>query len=294
MRRWNNRTQTLSSTSVSSASTPFITPRSSTYPSGDEDEDEETHTDGNDDMTAKQQKPFEFLKLPSELRNKIYEFIFRDAPFVIDLDPDNYRNIHRKISIFLVCRQIYDEASHYFYASHTVRLFPTHPGKFFKAKKPLLARLSPRNRASISTLQLRLGPGWNHPPRGWVVNEALGLKDAVNVRKLKCFVEVDPSDNVFAGFRRGIDYGKFSRNLLDEVLIEVPSITEIQFDAWPSVKKDGDMLCGLIEVALKHEKMISWGKEKGWTDDGDADLAEISLVKKMGGVVLNRAVAVLA
>lgn len=270
MKRRGNGAQALASASVSS--TPLLTPQSSTYPS--EDEDEGAPEDGDEETAATKQKPFKFLELPSELRNEIYGLIFYEAPSVIDLDPDNFRHIHRKISVFLVCRQICDEASHHFYSTHTIRLFPTYPGKFFKAKKPLLARLSPRNRASISTLQLRLGPGWNNPPRGWVVNEALGLRDAVNVRILKCFVEVDPSDSVFAGFRRGIDYGQFSRTLLTEVLDEVPSVAEIQFDAWPSVKKDGDMMRGLIETARQQKKLISWGKEKGWSDEEDADLVK--------------------
>lgn len=126
------------------------------------------------------------------------------------------------------------------------------------------------------------------------MNDTLGLKDAVNVRILKCFVEVDPSDKVFAGFRSNINYPNFSRKLLENVLAEVPSITEIQFDAWPSVKKDGEMMRGLVEVALQQKKMVSWGPERGWNNDEDADLDEILLVKKMGGIVLSRGVAALA
>lgn len=267
----------------STTSTPTST-QTSAYPSEDEDEDD-------DELLPKKLKHFLFLDLPSELRNRVYGFVFSGAPAVIDLDPDNYGTIYRKMSIFLVCRQMCDEAQHHFYSTQTFRLFPTYPGRFFKTKKPLLARLSPRNRASISTFQLRLGPGWNKPPRGWVVNDALGLKDAVKVRILKCFIEVDPTDKIFAGFRSDIFYEKFSRKLLEEILVELPSLTEIQFDAYPSVKKDGAMVRGLVEVALQHNKLISWGPERGWNNDEGADLEEILLVKKMGEVVLSRGVA---
>jgi len=276
---------------TSSATSTPITALSSAYPSADEDQEDD---DDDGSLRLKKSKPFRFLDLPSELRNKVYGYVFSGAPSVIDLDPENYRTIYRKIAFFLVCRQISSEASHHFYSTHAIRLFPTFPGKFFKSKKPLLARLSPRVRASISTFQLQLGPGWNAPPRGWVVNDALGLKDAVHVRVLKCMVEVDTTDDIFAGFRSGVNYEKFGRKLLEEVLSQVPSITEVQFDAWPSVKKDGAMMCGLIQAALQQNKMVSWGPERGWNNDEDAGLEEILLVKKMGGIVLSRGAAVLA
>jgi len=288
-RRGRGRPPSRALISTSAASTPPLT---SAYPS-ENDEEEEEEDEDSDKLPAKKSKHFKFLELPSELRNKVYSFVFCDAPSVIDLDPDNYRDIHRKISIFFVCRQLCDEASHHFYSTHTVRLFPTFPGRFFKTKRPLLARISPRNRASISTFQLRLGPGFHQPPRGWVVNDALGLKDTVNVRILKCFVEIDPTDNsIFPGFGFDNFYEKFSRKLLADVLMAVPSITEIQFDGYSSVKKTGLMMRGLIEVALQHKKLVTWGPERGWSNDEDASLDEILLVKQMGGLVLSRGFAV--
>jgi hypothetical protein len=213
-------------------------------------------------------KPFKFFDLPSELRNKIYEIHFNSIPTILDLDPDNYKVIGGKLPLLLVSKQIHEEAAHYFYASHTVRLFPTHPGRFFKTKKPLLARLPSRHRASITSIQLRLGPGFTNPPRGWVVNDALGLQDTVSVRLLAVFVEVDTSDPIFKGFRRDEDgfYEKFSRDLLNQVLISVPSILEVQFDAYPSVREEGDMMRGLLAAANKHKKLISWGPERGWNE----------------------------
>ncbi|KAL2127772.1 hypothetical protein VTI74DRAFT_10188 [Chaetomium olivicolor] len=217
-------------------------------------------------------KPFRFLDLPSELRIEIYALHFADSGPVIDLDSDNYKRIHKKLAILRTCRTIYHEASHVFYSTHTFRVFPTHPGRFFKTKKPLLARLNPQQRRSLTSLELRLGPGWSGPPRGWVVNPALGLAECVNVRKLTVFVQCDPSDGFFSGFRKADGfYESFSRNLLDGVLAELPLLDQVHFDAWSNVKKSGAMMTGLLEVARARGKKICWGPERGWTD-GDEEV----------------------
>jgi hypothetical protein len=225
-----------------------------------------------------QPKRFLFLTLPSELRVKIYEYYFDDAETVLDLAPDNYKRLHKRLSIIRTCKQMHDEINHYFYSSRTFRIFPTHPGRYFKTKKPLLARMKPCQRDCITSLELRLGPGWNNPPRGWVVNPALGLNECIHVQKLNVFVECDPSDGIFKGFRRfeGF-YEEFSRNLLASVLKELPNVTTIEFDAWSSVKKGGDMMRGLLEVANQTQKAITWGPERGWTDTTDADDASVDL-----------------
>jgi hypothetical protein len=216
----------------------------------------------------KKQPPFRFFDLPSELRLKVYEYHFSNIEEVLDLDHDNYKRIHQKLSIFRTCRQIYTEASHAFYSTHTVRIFPIW-GKFFKSKKPLLARMSANQRASMTTLELRLGPGFNRPPRGWVVNDALGLKGCVNVRRVKVFVECDPSNDIFKGFRRSDGfYEKFSQDLLEGVLNEMPWCKVVEFDANPSVKKSGAMMTGLLSITTKMCCKLAWGPEKGW-DDGE-------------------------
>merc|ERR1711964_57235 len=68
-------------TPASSAVTSAV---NSAYPSEAEDEDATSKT-----------KPFPFLSLPSELRNKIYYMVFSVAPAVIDLDPSTHRIYHR-------------------------------------------------------------------------------------------------------------------------------------------------------------------------------------------------------
>jgi hypothetical protein len=250
-------------------------PQSSECPSAYASED--------DEATQVVRKPFRLLDLPSELRLKIYGILFQTIPDVIDLDPDNFRNIYRKLYILYVSRQINAEASHLFYSTSTFRIFPCHSGRFFKTKKPLLARLSPRCRASISSLELRLGPGFASPPKGWAVTETLGLKDAVNVRILKVMVQVDTSNAIFNGFRaKGAEddfYENFSKDLLEKVLTSVPSIVDVQFDAWPGVQKDGAMLRALLDVANKHKKFISWGPERGWDKEKGKGWADVVMRK---------------
>jgi hypothetical protein len=212
----------------------------------------------------KRAKAFRFLDLPTELRLRVYGYYFADCGSVIDLSPDNYRRIHKQLRLFRTCRQIYNEAAPYFFSAFTFRVFPISPGRFFKTKKPLLARLTPHQRSWITSLELRLGPGFNNPPRGWVVNDALGLRDCVRVRKLRVYVEIDPSDNALKGFRRAEGfYEDFSSRLMREILTSVPGIEVVEFDAWSSVKISGRMMQGLLK-SISPTHQLAWGPERGW------------------------------
>ncbi|RDA82470.1 hypothetical protein CP532_0416 [Ophiocordyceps camponoti-leonardi (nom. inval.)] len=249
------------------------TPLSSTYPSTCASEAETE-----DEVTAlkkarkirRPSKPFPFLDLPPELRIQVYEHYFKDTDAVLDLGPDNYKRIHKLLGLMRVCKLLHAEATHFFYSSRSFRLFPTYPGRYFKTKKPLLARLKPNQRECLVSLELRFGPGWNAPPRGWAVNDALGLHDCVHVQKLRVFVECDPSDGVFKGFRRSENfYESFSRNLLAAVIDALPAVRCVEFDAWSSVKKSGAMMRSLVDVAAQSKLLIRWGPERGWTDADD-------------------------
>lgn len=217
--------------------------------------------------------PFHFLSLPSELRLKIYAYYFQDSENeVLDLCPQNYKRFHKRLGLVRVCRQVHAEVTHFFYSTRTFRIFPTYPGRYFKTKRPLLARLKPVQRKCITSLELRLGPGWDAPPKGWAVTDILGLKDCVNVIKLNVFVEIDPSDSFFKSFRRSEGFFiSFSRTLLSNVLDQMPAVTTLQFDAWPGVKKSGAMLHGLLDLVTQRKRLICWGPERGWTDEDEPD-----------------------
>jgi len=287
-----SRAQGLSSAPTpipSGATTPCSSAFPSTYPSGDELDPGHSVTyipirrltlqdfspaePRKPDVPARDlSKPFRFLDLPSELRVNIYEHHFAGADAVLDLNHENHRRIHKKLAILRTCRTVYAEASHFFYRSHAFRVFPTHAGRFFKTKRPLLARLKPHQRACITRLELRLGPGWSKPPSGWVVNDALGLRDCVNVRKLTVFVQLDPSASFLDGFRKAEGfYEAFSRRLLDNILRAMPFLEAVEFDAWESVRKGCPIMQNLLDVTLQHRRRISWGPERGWTDAGEAE-----------------------
>jgi hypothetical protein len=267
------------------------TPRSSAYPSAYPSEAE--------DEVAPIPKTgsFPFLSLPSELRNKIYSLVFSLAPPHLDLDPSIFKIFYRTqmFAIFRVSSQLYREATHHFFSTHTFRIFPTYPGRYFKTKRPLLSRLPAQYRESITSLELRLGPGWNNPPRGWVVNDALGLADCTSVRVLKIFVECDPSDAIFKGFRKSEGfYEEFSANLLDEVMKRVPSIKIVEFDAYTSVLRTGDMMSGLEDVVAKYKgKIVSWGPERGWEKETEQIWLDALLIHA-ASQRLSKTVAVLA
>ncbi|KAH7122145.1 hypothetical protein B0J13DRAFT_589441 [Dactylonectria estremocensis] len=216
--------------------------------------------------------PFHFLSLPSEIRIDIYAYFFHDIDDILDLGPGNYKQIHKKLGLMRVCKQVHEEACYYFYSSRTFRIFPIHPGKYFKTKKPLLARLKQHQRRNITSLQLRLGPGWSAPPRGWVINPALGLQDCTDVEILKVFVQCDPSDAIYTGFRQPNGfYEGFCRDLLSGILEELPSVQVVEFDGFTGVRKCGEMMRSLLDVATKADRLIGWGPERGWTDDMHED-----------------------
>jgi len=221
-------------------------------------------------------RPFRFFDLPTELRLKILEAVLV-RPKTIDLEPDNYRYIAPGLKLFLVSHRMHEEASECFYSINAFRLFPIH-GRFFHTKKPLLVRLAPRYRALIKTIELRLGPGWTAPPKCWIVDARLGLGNITAGRLLKIFVECDPaSDEIFEGFRAGQDfYTYFCKDLVHSVLEQVPSLKEIQFDAYPSVARGSPLMQALIKEGNAKNTRITYGPERGWVTDIGKAMAALS------------------
>lgn len=204
--------------------------------------------------TGAQRQTFRFFDLPFELRSKVLSYILV-LDRVIDLDPNNYRAAHQRLNIFLVSQRLHAESSQIFYSRHTFRIFPTH-GRFFSPKtKPLLSRLSGQYCERLTSLELRLGPGWSNPPKSWRVTDALGLEQMSAVRTIKVFVECDPSHEIFRGFRIGKDFfTEFAAELLEGVMKRLPVLERVEYDGWPSVMREGPLVERLVGVAKEMGK----------------------------------------
>ncbi|CAK7234655.1 hypothetical protein SCUCBS95973_009009 [Sporothrix curviconia] len=229
----------------------------------------EDDPEGKGKEPAKPIQPFRFLDLPSELRIKVYGYHFQGIDPVTDLSPDNYRTVWRKLLLLRTCRTLYHEASYYFYSRHIFRIFPTHPGRFFKTRRPLLARLKKHQLSAMTRLELRLGPGFNKPPKCWVVQRKLGLKECVNVHTVNVFVQLDPSVSWLDGFRKAGFYETFSSALLNDILKELPHVDTVEFDGYESVRKNCPIMEALQSTVREHALRVTWGPRNGWTATSD-------------------------
>ncbi|KAI4249934.1 MAG: hypothetical protein LQ352_005483 [Teloschistes flavicans] len=220
-----------------------------------------------------------FFDLPSELRSKILSYLLCVHRRTVDLDPSNFTAAIARLNLFLVSKQFGFEAYNVFYAGHTFRIFQTH-GRFLgKRTAPLLARLPSYYRNVITSLELRLGPGWSDPPKPWYVSDRLGLEDCIAVRTLRVFVEVDPSSPIFKGFRLNEDFFTiFSGSLLQQVMQRLPVLDTVEFDAYPSVDRHGALMTRLLEETRKARKLVAWGPEREW-GDSLADKLEIARLR---------------
>jgi hypothetical protein len=89
-------------------------------------------------------------------------------------------------------------------------------------------------------------------------------------RTLKVFVQCDPSHPVFEGFRISKDYyTDFCGQLLQKILERLPGLVQVEFDAWPSVEKNGPLMARLLAETRHAQKKVLWGPERGWTDYDD-------------------------
>jgi len=203
----------------------------------------------------------------------------------------NYRTILPRLSLFYVSRRMHDEAYRVFYAQ-SLRLFPTH-GRFHRTKKPLLARLPVHYREAINKLEFRVGPDWTAPPRCQHVGPTLGLTDCTNLRTLKIFVEIDPSDNVFAGFRGANateeTYKWFCVDIVRGIQEQVPGLETVEIDAYPSVKRDTPLVAALRRTIQEGGQKIVWGPLRGWEKEVDAGL--IGLEDALGSMTLGGSLA---
>lgn len=221
---------------------------------------------------------FRFFDLPSEIRLRIYHLVLftprkRNTARTNGNAGSSSKGkllapVSHRISLFLTSRRMHDEATHYFYAVQTFRIFPIQDYH----RMPTIRALSPRYRAMLSTVELILGSSWTAPPKSWTVNKGLGLQDMTTVRMLKVFIQCDPSHPAFEGFRVSREYyTHFAGNLLRQILQSLPSVVQVEFDGWPSVDKHGPLMNRLLLEARTAQKKIHWGPERGWSDFDDYD-----------------------
>lgn len=227
-----------------------------------------------DTMPTKQPLPFRFFDLPSEIRLRIYSFALfipqRKGRLTNGGVGASSKNmplppLSRRISLYLVSRQMHNEASHLVYSSQTFRLFPIQDFSL----APTVREIPPRYRSSVSAIELILGSSWTAPPRSWRVTKGLGLQDMTRVRTLKVFIQCDPSHPMFEGFRISKEfYTEFAGELLRKIFSRLPSLVQVEFDGYPSVQRDGPLMSRLLTEARDARKMILWGPERGWSGYG--------------------------
>jgi hypothetical protein len=239
---------------------------------------EDQHEDEEEEEEKTEIIPFRLFDLPTEIRLKIYDFVLWGSKRKIAARPNgnvgaSSKNkplapLSQRLSLFLACRRIHDEASQLFYSAQIFRVFPIQD----YSRLPTLASLAPSHWPLIRTIELILGSSWTAPPKSWRVTDKLGLTQMQRVRTLKVFVQCDPSQPFFEGFRISKDYYTgFAGDLLHQILEQLPNLLQVEFDAWPSVEKKGPLMSRLLSEVRTAGKKILWGPERGWSDLDDDD-----------------------
>ena len=201
---------------------------------------------------------FRFFDLPGELRERVLEYALHvDEPIDIGL------NVVSKIKLLLVSKRFHHEAAAVFYSTNAFRILPTHSRAVERRAKPVLRRVPPRYRAMVTAAELRFGPHWSKPPKCWVVDKHLGLEQMKGLRRLDVFVQADPSDDVYQGFRISRDfYTHLAVEKLRAVLQRLPSVREVHIDHWPGVKRKGPLITALVDEARAKELRVGWGTQR--------------------------------
>lgn len=217
--------------------------------------------------------PFRFFDLPSEIRLQIYGFVLwstgrKDSARPSGNVGSSSKNkplapLSHRLALFLACRRLHDEAAALFYSVQTFRVFPIQD----YSRQPTLASLGISYRSMIGKIELILGSSWTAPPKSWRVTNRLGLTQMTGVRVFKIFIQCDPSHPWFEGFRISNDYYTgFCGGLVHQILEQLPNVGHVEFDAWPSVQKNGALMRRLLSEVRTAGKKIYWGPERGWND----------------------------
>lgn len=243
--------------------------------------DDRYNTDEDDDLDEEPRpvQPFRFFDLPSEIRLKVYDYVLfgetkRKGPPRTNGNVGSSRKnkllapLSHRLSLFLTSRCIHDEACVLFYSVQIFRVFPIQD----YSHQTTLISLAPSYRPLVNKIELILGSSWSAPPKTWKITKHLGLTEMTGVRTFKIFVQCDPSHPVFEGFRISSGfYTGFAGDLVQKILEQLPKLSQVEFDAWPSVQKNGPLMRRLISEVKAANIRIFWGPERGWNDWEDED-----------------------
>ncbi|KAH8693831.1 hypothetical protein BGW36DRAFT_383832 [Talaromyces proteolyticus] len=241
-------------------------------------QEEEYHEDEDEPGYQQAISPFRFFDLPSEIRLKIYGYVLFGSKRKVSSRTNGNVGLSSKnkplaplshrLSLFLASQRIHDEAAALFYSVQTFRVFPIQDYSRF----PTLADLGKSYRPMIGKIELILGSSWTAPPKSWKITHRLGLAEMVNLRIFRVFIQCDPSHPIFEGFRISNDfYTGFAGGLVRQILELLPNLEHVEFDAWPSVQKNGALMRRLLAEVRGAGKQIYWGPERGWNDWEDDD-----------------------
>lgn len=202
-------------------------------------------------------KPFPFLELPGEIRNRIYALVL--------FSKSGYRGIDgrkkSRTSILVVNKEVHQEAAYVLYSSMSFRIFPLQD--FIPV--PVIQELRPMYRAMVTKLELVVGSSWTGPPKTWRVSKLLArrLGRLSAVQTLKVFVELDPSLPMYEKYRISFDfYTDFCGELLRDVLAAMPHLTALVIDGNPGIDSTGPLVSRLIAEAKSKEKTWTLGPTK--------------------------------
>jgi len=149
-------------------------------------------------------------------------------------------------------------------------------------------------RQAINSVELLLGPGWHKPPRCHNVLPALGLRDCTSLRTIKMWVDCDPTDNVFNGFRgpnaTEDTYVWFCCDMLHGILEQVPSMELVEIDHDNRVKKESPLTAALQRKTEEFQKRFRWGPVRSASAIKDKESMDVTtgLEKAMTSMGISR------
>lgn len=206
------------------------------------------------------QEPFDFFGLPSELRNRIYDYVLFSKP------PYRSANGQRpgsRLACLLANKKMHGEAAYILYTTYRFKVFPLQQFDSL----PTIEELPPHYQALVANLEMIVGPSWTSPPRNWKVTRSLKkcLQKLPQVQTLRVFVDFDPSHPAFARYKfRSNSYIDFCGDLLGDVLEQLPRLKFVELDGNPGIDVQGAFVSRLREEAEDQDKEVKWGRYAGW------------------------------